>query len=132
MVKDANVHKIARGDYRTGGGVPVRGLPSPSLFLVPKPAEGEEEGMKSRAGVRPRLGGTCRLDRTGRFPAGTTLSRSPSAMSLSLPLKASEDMTGPVTRAPSGVPDDFPIHMREGIGALPEGTEVWTRGRSGW
>ena len=53
-------------------------------------------------------------------------------MSLSLPLKASEDVTGPVTRAPSSVPDDFPIHMRKGIGMLPEGTEVWTKSRSGW
>ena len=53
------------------------------------------------------------------------------AMSRSLPLKASEDVTGPVTRVPRASPTIFPSLMREDIGALPEGTEVRTRRWSG-
>lgn len=56
-----------------GEGCRFEDFPPLHSFPVPKPAEGEEEGMKSRAGVRPRLGGTCRLDRTGRFPRGNDI-----------------------------------------------------------
>ena len=79
MVKDANVHKIVRGDYRAGWDAGSRiSLPfTLNPFPVPKPAEGEEEGMKSGVGMRLRLGGTCRLDRTGWFPRGNDTFSSP-------------------------------------------------------
>lgn len=56
---------IARGE-----GCRFEDFPPLRSFPVPKPAEGEEEGMKSRAGVRPRVWVTYGLDRTGRLPRG--------------------------------------------------------------
>lgn len=72
--------------------------------------------MKSRVEMRLRLGGTCRLDRTGRFSAGELPSRWPSAMWLSLSLKASEDVTGSLER-----PRRLPHPHEGGIGAFARG-----------
>ena len=116
-----------------GGGMRVRGLPSPSLFSGPQDCRrGGRGNEKQSRDAAPTLGHVRIGPDRAVSPRERHFLVSPSAMSLSLPLKASEDVTGPGTRAPSGVSNDFPIHMRKGIGALPEGTEVWTRGRSGW
>ena len=88
--------------------------------------------MKSGVGAAPRLRVTGRLDWTGRFPrGGDTFSLAFGDVTL-LAAEGVGGRDGDRHTGPRASPTPFPSLMREGIGALPEGTEVRTRARSGW